>query len=109
MKVQLEVIQKIDSCIWTEGGLRPGDVVWVSEEAGRHLLENNLCRWPKDRPTRIQDIGPTETKPFGPSEKKTFATGRQDGRLTDSHLSKEHGTEKPASVSAAALVSPQRI
>src|SRR5687768_16213467 len=61
-QVQLVVVKGRTTTRWTEANLKPGDVVWVDEEAARHLLENGICKWPEAGPKNAVLAGPGETK-----------------------------------------------
>lgn len=45
-RTQLIVDTEVASTAWF-GPKKPGDVVWVTPEAARHLVENGICRFPK--------------------------------------------------------------
>jgi len=107
MNIQLRVVHR---CILMEGTVQPGDVLWVSPERARHLLENGICAYVGEQePHEQPEAGPGEAKPAGPSEvKKKPSAGLTAGRLTGLQSSKERGLAKHVSASAAALVSPER-
>lgn len=112
MRIQLEVIQRCTSTQWTQGNLRPGDVVWVDENAARHLLENGICRYVGGEEKPV--AGPIETPEAGPSEIKEatvpkFVGDRTDGPTTVSQSSNAPGPGILSSASAAALVLPKRL
>lgn len=75
--VQLEVIVRQVETIWT-GRVRKGDVIWANEDAARHLLENNICRFFLDDPKPKQEPVEPEDVPVPKS-----SDGLTDGPSTD--------------------------
>lgn len=88
-----------------------GTIFWETPSRARFLIDAGIAELVNVDPAGAggtKPAGPTETKPAAPSEKKRFSDDAQDGLSTDSAPSSEDGQEKPASLSAGALRSPQR-
>ncbi len=99
--IQLIAVRDIVSCIWCAPA-KAGDAVWVRDgKAARHLIEHGFCKLP-EAPAEVH------VQPEEPADPKFFA-GAKPGRSIASASSKRHGSGALSSVSAAVLVSPQRL
>ena len=103
MRVQLEVVSRRVTTMWT-GSVKQGDIVWVADEkAARHLLEHGICKfidW-KEKPAAPAEVAQE------PAPKS--AAAQTAGRLTDLQSSNRSWLDVLSSASAAALVLPKRI
>lgn len=99
------------NCIIAEGG--GGTIFWATPTRARLLIDGGGAELVNVGPAERPAAGPSETQIAGPSEfkepaEKKYSAAGPGGRLIDSVPSTGSGAGAVSSVSAAALVSPQR-
>ena len=82
-----------------------GQIFWATPTRARLLIDIGAAELVNQFTAQV--VGPSETKPMEPAEKK-YSAAAQGGPLTGSAPLIAHGKAELSSVSAAALVSPQR-
>lgn len=93
-------VQFTTRCIIEEGRMHINQLLWVSPQRAKELVEANVARIPPAK------AGPSETQVAGATETKKLSDGEPGGQSTDSpKLTEPLGADAPLSASEVEPVS----